>query len=206
MIRENLPNFNFQTFYVSKEESNCPLIAEIIKTSKKLIELNILKDPYQIIFSLRYIKRVLINADKSNFKDIKHEDFLEIVDYDPLKKVILLIGPKEPRIETPIHWLIHNSRTEVNIVIQINDKVLAEKFEKKFPTTEKDYPAGTLEQAKEVLRILRNSKIVVIKNQGVLFVGNNTKEVEDFIIRIFEELKWKLKEKIIELYGSKMVL
>jgi len=189
MIRENLPDFNFQTFYVSKEESNCSLISEIIKTSKKFFELDFFKNIEHIIFSLRYIKRILINADKSNFKSFKQEDFLEIVDYDPLKKVILLIGPKEPRIETPIHWLIHNSREEINAVIQINDKNLAEKIEKKLPTTEKDYPSGTLEQAKEILRILRYSKIVVIKNQGILFVGNNTKEVEDLIIKTFEELK-----------------
>lgn len=189
MIRGNLPNFNLQTFYVSKEESNCPLIFEIIKTSKKLIKFSILKETDQIIISLRYIKRILINADRSNFKDIKQEDFLEIVDYDPLKKVILLIGPKEPRIETPIHWLIHNSRTEINAVIQINDKKLAGIIENKFPTTEKDYPAGTLEQAKEILKILRNSKIVVIKNQGVLFVGKNTKETEELVIKTFEDLK-----------------
>ena len=183
MIRGNLPDFNFQTFYVSKEESNCPLISDIIKTSKKLRELDSLKEINQIIISLRYIKRMLINADKSNFEDLKQEDFLEIVDYDPLKKVILLIGPKEPRIETPIHWLIHNSRVEINAVIQINDKKLAEKLEKKLPSTENDYPIGTLDQAKEVLKILRNSKIVVIKNQGVLFVGNNIKQVEDLIIK-----------------------
>jgi len=183
MIRGNLPDFNFQTFYVSKEESNCPLISDIIKTSKKLRELDSLKEINQIIISLRYIKRMLINADKSNFEDLKQEDFLEIVDYDPLKKVILLIGPKEPRIETPIHWLIHNSRVEINAVIQINDKKLAEKLEKKLPSTEKDYPIGTLDQAKEVLKILRNSKIVVIKNQGVLFVGNNIKQAEDLIIK-----------------------
>jgi len=189
MIKGNLPNFKFQTFYVSKEESNCPLISEIFKTSKKFSELDFLKEIDQIIFSLRYIKRVLINADNSNFKDIKQEDFLEIVDYDPLKKVILLIGPKEPRIETPIHWLIHNSRMEVNAVIQINDKKMAERLEKKQPTTEKDYPAGTLEQAKEILRILRNSKIVVIKNQGVLFVGKNTKDAEDLVVKTFGELK-----------------
>ena len=189
MIRGTLPNFNFQTFYVSKQESNCPLIPEIIKTSKKLNETNFFKDINQIIFSLRYIKRILINADKSNFKEFKQDDFLEIVDYDPLKKVILLIGPKEPRIETPIHWLIHNSRMEINAVIQIKNNILSDRLEKKLPTTENDYPAGTLEQAKEVLKSLRNSKIVVIKNQGVLFVGNNTKQAEDLVIKTFEELK-----------------
>jgi len=189
MKQWDLPNFNFQTFYVSKEESNCLLISEIIKISKKIKELDFFEKIDQIIISLRYIKRVLINANKSNFKDIKQEDFLEVVDYDPLKKVILLIGPKEPRIETPIHWMIHNSRTEINVIIQINDKTLAEKLEKKFPTTEKDYPAGTLEQTKEILKVLRDSKIVIIKNQGVLFVENNTKNIEELFIKTFEEFK-----------------
>jgi ribulose-5-phosphate 4-epimerase/fuculose-1-phosphate aldolase len=189
MKRGILPNLNFQTFYVSKEKSNCPLILEIIKTSQNLKELDFFKKMNQIIFSLRYIKRVLINADESDFKDIKKEDFLEIIDYDPLKKVILLMGPKEPRIETPIHWLIHYSRIEINAVIQINDEKLAKKLDKKFPRTEKDFPTGSLEQAKEILRNLRNSKIVVIKNQGVLFVGNNTKDAENLIIKTFEELK-----------------
>jgi len=189
MKRGNLPNFSFQTFYVSKEESNCPLISDIIRSNKKIRELDVLKKIDQIIFSMRYIKRVLILADKINFKEIKQEDFLEIVDYDPLKKVILLIGLKEPRVETPIHWMIYNSRIEINAIIQINSGILSEKLEKKFPTTEKDFPAGTLEQAKEILRNLRNSKIVVIKNQGVLFVANSQKEVEDTVLRTFEDLK-----------------
>ena len=189
MSRGILPDFNFQTFYVSKEESNNPLIFDIIKTGKNLKEQDFLKKIDQIIISIRYIKRVLINANKINFENIKQEDFIEIVDYDPLKKVILLIGTKEPRIETSIHWLIHNSRTEINAVIQINDEKLSEKLEKKFPTTEKDFPSGTLDQAKEILRILRNSKIVVIKNQGVLFVGNNIKDAENLIIKTFGELK-----------------
>ncbi len=189
MSRGILPDFNFQTFYVSKEESNNPLIFDIIKTGKNLKEQDFLKKIDQILISIRYIKRVLINANKINFENIKQEDFIEIVDYDPLKKVILLIGIKEPRIETPIHWLIHNSRTEINAVIQINDEKLSEKLEKKFPTTEKDFPSGTLDQAKEILRILRNSKIVVIKNQGILFVGNNIKEAENLIITTFGELK-----------------
>ena len=66
---------------------------------------------------------------------------------------------------------------------------LAEKLEKKLPLTEKEYPLGTLEEAKEILRILRDSKSVIIKNQGVLFVGNSIKETEDLTLKAYEELK-----------------
>ena len=189
MIRGNLPNISFQTFYVSKEISNCPFISEIVRASKRLKELDFFETVNDMIVSLRYGKRVLITADNTDLREIKQEDFLEIVDYDPLKKVLLAMGPKKPRVDTSIHWLIHHSRDEINAAIQLNDKMLTEKLVKKIPATKKEYPAGTLEQAKEVLKGLRNSKRIVIKNQGVLFVGNSIKDVEDLVLKTCEELK-----------------
>ena len=189
MIGGTTSNLGYQTFYVSKEESNCPLIPEVVRFGKKLNELGLLKNIVEISVSLRYGKRVLINSKGSNLKDIKREDFLEIVDYDPLKKVLLAMGIKLPKVETPVHWLIHHARDEVNAIIQINDVELCKKIENKIPVTEKEYPIGTLEQAKEILKNLSNSKRVIIKNQGVLFVGCNIKEVEDLALKIYEELK-----------------
>jgi ribulose-5-phosphate 4-epimerase/fuculose-1-phosphate aldolase len=180
---------NFQTFYVSNEESNCPLIPEIVKIGKKFFELDLSKKINETVVSLRYGRRILINTDYANFKELEQADFLEIVDYDPLKKVLLVMGNKEPRVETPIHWLIHHARDEVNAVIQINDVKLIEQLRRKIPVTEKEYPSGTLEQAKEILKGLRNSKRIVIKNQGILFVGNSIKEVEDEALKTFKELK-----------------
>ena len=176
---------NFETFYISKEESNCPLISEVIRVGKRFKEL----DLSDTIVSLRYGKRVLINTDYVNFGELKQKDFLEIVDYDPLKKVLLTMGAKEPRVETPVHWLIHHARDEVNAVIQINDVKLAGQLEKKLPITEKEFPVGSLEMAKEILRNLRNSNRVVIKNQGVLFMAGSIKGVEGLILKTLEELK-----------------
>jgi ribulose-5-phosphate 4-epimerase/fuculose-1-phosphate aldolase len=179
----------FQTFYVSKEESNCPLISEIIRIGKKFKDLNLSEKINDSVISLRYGKRVLLNSDGSNFAELMKEDILEIVDYDPIKRIVLTMGPKEPRIETPIHWLILHTRDEINVVIQINDENLVNKFGKMIPITENEYPSGTLEQAKEILKNLRDSKRVVIKNQGILFVGNSIKDVEETILKTYEELK-----------------
>lgn len=189
MIRQTFPNYSFQTFYVSKETCNCPLISEIVKVSKKLKTIDLLKDIFEISISMKYGKRILINAKDSDFSEIKADDFLEIVDYDPLKKVLLVMGLKEPRIDTPIHWLIHHARDEVKAIIQIDSEQLVGQFEKKLPITEKEYPIGTLEQAKGILRKLRDSKKVVIKNQGLIFVGTSMKDVEDSVVKTCEELK-----------------
>ena len=180
MTGENLSSILFRTFYVSKEKSNSPLIAHAIRVEKKLNEHNF----NDIITRQRYGKRVLINSFNDKKGEIK-DNFLEIVDYDPIKKVLLAMGPKEPRIETPLHWLIHHARSEVNTVVQINDKELSEKL-KKIPKTEKDYSVVTLEQIKEVLKHLRDSKKVIIKNQGVIFVGNDINEVEKLILEVIK--------------------
>ncbi len=189
MIGELNPNLSFQTFYVSKEISKCPLISEIVQVSKKFKTIDILKEIVDISVSLKYGKRVLINTKNIDFSEIKAEDFLEIIDYDPLKKVLLVIGLKEPRIETPVHWLIHHARNEVNAIIQIDDVKLVGQLEKKIPLIEKEYPIGTLEQTKEILRMLRNSKKILIKNQSAIFVGNSMKDAEDLVLNACEELK-----------------
>jgi len=189
MIGGSFPNLQFQTFYISKEVSACPLISEIIRIGKKFDELELFESIREVVISFRYGKRLLINSTGTNIGKIKQEDFLEIIDYDPIKRIILVIGPKEPRIETPVHWLIHHAKNEINAIIQIINQNLAEKFEKKMPTTKKEHPSGTLDQAKEILENLRNSNKVVIKNQGLIFVGNNSKEVENLFLKTLGEIK-----------------
>ena len=188
MFDKNLSISSFQTFYISKEESNCPLISEIIRIGKKLKEYEMIENSDKTIMSLSYGKRLLINANNTNFVELKQKDFLEIIDYDPVKNVLLTMGPNEPCIDTSVHWLIHHSRNEVNAIIQVYD-IRAGKLVKKVPITDKEHPTGTLEQAKEVLRCLRDSKIVIIKNQGIVFVGNSVKEVEELLLKTLGELK-----------------
>ena len=48
---------------------------------------------------------------------------------------------------------------------------------------------GTIDQAKEILFNLRDSNVVVIKNTGLLFVGNTVKEVENLSVSTLEQIK-----------------
>ncbi len=189
MIDRNFTNINFQTFFVSREQSNCPLITDIARLGKKLKDSDILENVTSAIVSLGYGKRILINCNYTDLTKIKRENLLEIVDYDPVKKVLLAIGPGEPLIETPVHWMIHHARDDVNAIVQINKEELAERLAKKYPTTEEEKPSGTLDLAKEILKTLRTDKNIVIKNKGVLFIGNNVKEVENAVLKICEDLK-----------------
>ncbi len=180
MIRGNL---GFQTFYSSKEESNCPLITEIIRIGKKIEKQGLSKDIASVIVSLRYGRRVIINSDYNDLGGIKRGEILEIVDYDPVKKILLTIGPMQPRVETPVHWMIHHARNEINAIIQLNGEKIIKKLEGKIPSTKEEQISGSFEMVKEVLKTLRTGKSVLIKNQGVLFVGESFKEVEEQVFK-----------------------
>jgi ribulose-5-phosphate 4-epimerase/fuculose-1-phosphate aldolase len=189
MIDDKIPNISFKTFYASREISICPLITEIIRVIKRFKQNDLLKKNIDLSISMKYGKRVLINAKNIDFTKLNPDDFLEIVDYNPLKKVLLLMGPKDPGLETPIHWLIHHAREEVKAIIQIDNEKFIEHIDKKLPITDGKYQKGSLEQAKEILFKLRTSKVVVIKNQGLIFVGESMMDVEDSVIKTFEVIK-----------------
>jgi len=186
MFKDNLSKLSYQNFYVSKEESNSPLIPQIVKTGKTLKKLGITKDA---VVSLKYGKRVLINAKNTKLDELKREDFLEIVDFDPLKNVLLLIGPKESKIDSSNHWMIHHARDDVNAVIQIVNNSIAEKLAKKIPTTENERDPGSFELTKEILGKIRDSKKVVVRNQGVFFVGHSLIEAEEILLKTYEEIQ-----------------
>jgi hypothetical protein len=189
MIGESFSDTQFQTFYISREISACPHISEIIRIGKKFDDLKLYENINETIISFRYGKRLVINSDGSNFGKIDKDDILEIVDYDPIKKILLILGEKTPRIETPTHWLVCHAKKEINTIIQIKNVDLANLFKGNLPTTKKEDLLGSLEQTKDILFNLRDSNVVVLKNSGLLFVGNIAKEVESLVINTLEQIK-----------------
>ena len=173
----------FQSLYVSKEHSSCPLVPDVLSFIKKLDSVN------DLTISHRFGRRVLINSKEVDFKKINKENFLEIVDYDPFKKIILLMGVEDACIESPLYWYINHARKDVNAVLLIKDKNYFEKKVDKIPIIDNKYPIWVVEQIKEVLGALRNSKIVIIKDVGVLFVGNSLKDIEEQFSKYKEKIK-----------------
>jgi len=172
-----LPSPMLQTFFISRETSNCPLISEMIKLGKRLEEIR-LADKENGIVSLNYGKRLLINAKNIDVKQMKQHDVVEIVDYDPLKNIMMVIGIKDPCLEAPVHWIVQKARHDINAVLQINSTTLFEKLKGTLPTTEK-----------EILKTLQTGKTILIKNTGILFVGINLQEIQDAILVYLGEHK-----------------
>lgn len=176
MKKEEINFESFETFYASKEESNCPLIPSVIESGK---EIEKQKKDLDIIISVRYGGRMLTNTASENFEDITRKEFLEIVDYDPVKKVLLTIGKETPQKETPIHWMIQHARNDIHIIVQIKSLDNFDKYD--FPTIEKS--DNVLETVKNILRKLRDDNIIKIKKHGLIFTGKSLESVKDEVLK-----------------------
>lgn len=173
---------SFQTYFLSRELTKCPLYLDIIKFLKKIEQLN-LKKKNNTIISISYGKRLLITSNAINIKMVNVEDVVEIVDYNPIKRIILAIGEKDPNAQAPVHWLIHHARNDIHAIVQINDTELITKFAEKYPTTKIEYPPGSIDLAKEILKLLKTSKNIIVKNCGCMFSGINLNEIEKIIFK-----------------------
>lgn len=178
MNEKILPSPALQTLFVSRETSHCPLISEMIKLGQSLKELEI-PDIESGVISHDYGKRLLINAKNSTIQQLTQPDIVEIVDYDALKNVMMVIGPKDPAMETPVHWIIQKARHDINTLLQINSPSLFERFQKTLPSTENQPQPASLESAKEILKTLRGGKTILLKDKGMLVGGMNIKEIND---------------------------
>jgi hypothetical protein len=172
-----LPNPIQQIIFVSRETCNCPLIAEMIHLGRKLTDLGFPETDVGIV-SLDYGKRLLINGKNMDIKKMNQQDVVEIVDYDPLKNIIMVIGTKDPCLQTPAHWIIQKARQDINALLQINSTTLVERLRGTIPSTEKETTAGSLDQAKEILKTLRQKKTIIIRDEAVLYAGVNIQEIE----------------------------
>jgi len=146
-------------FFISREEIKNPLASSIIEAGKKLHECKVRAKS----ISMRYGKRVLITAMGANVHDLGSEDFVEIVDYNPVGNIMLVIGTKAPPEEAMIHWFIYR-REEINAIIYAEGNVEG--------GIAVDERGNTMEFIAEILRALKKGNLI---NAGkdVISAGEN---------------------------------
>ena len=184
MIGNSIPGFGFQNFYASRQESKCPLIPRAVAFLNKLIENHLKLDLFMPIISLTYGKRIIINYHSSH---INERNFLEIVDYDPIKHTYLLIGLSEPPIEAPLHWIVLNAKKDINVLLQLKLDLTNNQSSKKFPHIKGEFLPWSLESIREILKLMRNTNCIIIGMDNIICAGFDLKEVESSIFKIIED-------------------
>ena len=180
MINYNKP---YQSIKISSEISNFQLIPDLIAFIYKINEKLKLQNNEYLIISVKYGKRIVINHKNLNINEIKIDDFIEIVDYNPIKKIFLNIGKHEPDFDMSFHWIIQNARKDVNILFQLYSNSLKKlKIE-----NEKQNNNNPIDIAKDILIKLRKSNSAYLDKFGIFIIGNSLNEILENIRKIMRE-------------------
>jgi ribulose-5-phosphate 4-epimerase/fuculose-1-phosphate aldolase len=138
--------------------------------------------------SFRIEDGFVITANNVEPNNLSNDSLVSVINYDVYKNVFYIEGKKEPSIESIMHYLIYNTRDEVNAIFNGHHDLILKNAEKlKLPITNNEQPEGTMELANEVLDILRDNDFVVIRNHGFVSLGRNMKEAGDLVIKVLKK-------------------
>ncbi len=134
--------------------------------------------------SFRTDEGIVITGNK--LKDsLSNDCFVSILNYDVYNNSLFVEGVSEPSPEAVMHYLIYNTRFEVNAIFCGNDdSIIKHAKELKLVETTEETPPGSIELANEVLDVLKDNNFIVLKNYGFLSLGKTMKEAGNLVLKI----------------------
>ena len=168
---------NFKQYCHSKEESNAPFIPLLIKLGMKLNGLPWIKKD-SITLASRYGKRLLITTKNLDITNLKRQDFIEIIDVDPVKKIILYFGPSFPPDITPYLWVMHYAKKELQFSIYFKYEH-EENIIESLPYIEKK--GDFIDIVKKMLLLLQQTSGFQFNTNGIIITGQTMNEIEKII-------------------------
>jgi ribulose-5-phosphate 4-epimerase/fuculose-1-phosphate aldolase len=184
----------FNTVFVSDRIPSVSKLGELKKWSKIFQESGLtpeVQGNFTGNLSLRSKDGFVITAsglkDKEDLEDVC---FVYVKAYDEQYNTFFVEGQTKPSSESIMHHLIYKTCGDVNAVFHgHNDSIIAHAEELRLPVTEKEYESGTLELAKEVLKILGDHKLIVLRNHGFVSLGNTMKDAGELALATLNQSK-----------------
>ena len=154
------------TQYIQRPKQFNRLAKEAVKIFEKLRdELNL---KHIKSATIRTGSGFLINTEKYNIKDINRDNFMEVIDFDPVRNNMMVIGTEPPANDASIHWFIYRGLPEVNGIIVIDDSEIFERFKAGgFSMVENNDEILNLNLALEILKCIRDSEISLIDTRDL---------------------------------------
>ena len=185
----------FNTVFVSDKIPSDAKIVELKEWSEKFQKNGLtpeVEGNYTGNLSFRSKKGFIITASGLKNKENLTEDcFVYVKDYDEKTNTFYVEGKKKPSSESIMHHLIYKKCEEdINAVFHgHNDVIVKNADELKLHLTEKEYESGTIELAKEVLKVLGENKVIVLKNHGFVSLGTTMKEAGELALATLNRSK-----------------
>jgi len=123
-------------------------------------------------------------------ENLGNDCFVYVKNYDEQGNTVYIEGSRQPSSEAVMHFLIYKTRKEVNAVFHgHNDAIIMNAEKLGFPVTERQYEPGTIELAKEALKVLGDKNLIVLKNHGFVSLGRTMKEAGELALATLKRSK-----------------
>jgi len=124
-------------------------------------------------------------VDKSK---LEAEDLVLVTGFNERANMVEAVGTRQPSSESLMHLLVYYGFPKVGAIIHAHIPSLLEHADK-FETTEEAHPYGTKGLAKEAVRALEKSDLVVLRGHGVIAIGKDLNDCLDTIEKAMASLK-----------------
>ena len=184
----------FNTVFVSDKIPSDTKIVELKDWSEKFQKNGLtpeIEGNYTGNLSFRSKEGFVITASGLKSKEsLSNDCFVYVKNYDEQRNTVYVEGRRQPSSEAVMHFLIYKAHKEVDAVFHGHSDAIIMNAEKLgFPVTEKEHEPGTIELAKDVLRVLGDKKLIVLKNHGFVSLGKTMKEAGELALATLKRSK-----------------
>ena len=135
--------------------------------------------------STRTDNGILISTTGSKLQCLQmEEDFSKVVS-DTDENTVYYYGKNIPSSETKMHLLIYKNRPDVDYCFHVHiPNIQKVQLLNRFSVTSKFLSYGTIDLAKETVKALGTGEIAVLRDHGIVVVGNDLEVITRKIIHI----------------------
>ena len=166
----------FRTVFARRAVSGDERLGELLNWCRRWAALGLVGDTVGNL-SFRTGNGFLINRTAGDLGGITRQEFVEVVDGEPDRAELTVVGLYEPSSESLMHAGIYAARPEINAVFHGHSaRLLAEAERLGLPITAREQPYGTTELVAEILSALDGHRFVVMRSHGFVSFGTTMKE------------------------------
>lgn len=119
---------------------------------------------------------------------LSNDCFVEIIQCDQTKKIIKVIGIREPSSETMLHAAIYEKRSDIAAIMHGHSpELLIKSTILQIPETKDEKPYGTIELVECVLELIDRNNLIMMKNHGFIAVGESMPEAGKLVLQVLEK-------------------
>jgi L-fuculose-phosphate aldolase len=187
-VEQKLKRVKFKTIFLSDEAPNDKGIEELKYWCNQFHKNNLtlpIGGAATGNLSFRTDDGFIITATTLKTKEnLSNDCFVRVINYDIHKNTFYVEGVREPSSESIMHFLVYNTRNDINAIFHGHSKAISDNAKKLgLVITKNEKPPGTIELANEVLNVLDENSIIIIKNGGFVSFGRTMKEAGELAIK-----------------------